>query len=152
MTDLFFKIFWKFGQIKLVAPRNLPIKLLCLSLLQLADSSCIYVNKIMHEVDELTQIVPDVIGDPTLPRSEDHPCPKCKHREAVFFQVRQCRMKSNSNRTILTFNFMSNTSSGKGFLNHENLLKSFYYGPLWWNIFVIVSCSRLELNYLKYLE
>jgi DNA-directed RNA polymerase subunit M/transcription elongation factor TFIIS len=43
----------------------------------------------MHEVDELTQIVPDVIGDPTLPRSEDHPCPKCKHREAVFFQVRQ---------------------------------------------------------------
>jgi DNA-directed RNA polymerase subunit M/transcription elongation factor TFIIS len=41
----------------------------------------------MHEVDELTNIVPDVIGDPTLPRSEDHPCPKCKHREAVFFQV-----------------------------------------------------------------
>ncbi len=41
----------------------------------------------MHEVDELTQIVADVIGDPTLPRSEDHPCPKCKHREAVFFQV-----------------------------------------------------------------
>jgi DNA-directed RNA polymerase II subunit RPB9 len=34
----------------------------------LADSSCIYVNKIMHEVDELTQIVADVIGDPTLPR------------------------------------------------------------------------------------
>ena len=41
----------------------------------------------MHEVDELTNIVADVIGDPTLPRSEDHPCPKCKHREAVFFQV-----------------------------------------------------------------
>ena len=44
--------------------------------------------QIMHEVDELTNIVADVIGDPTLPRSEDHPCPKCKHREAVFFQVR----------------------------------------------------------------
>ena len=43
--------------------------------------------QIMHEVDELTNIVADVIGDPTLPRSEDHPCPKCKHREAVFFQV-----------------------------------------------------------------
>ena len=42
----------------------------------------------MHEVDELTNIVADVIGDPTLPRSEDHPCPKCKHREAVFFQVK----------------------------------------------------------------
>ena len=35
---------------------------------QLADSSCIYVNKIMHEVDELTNIVTDVVGDPTLPR------------------------------------------------------------------------------------
>ena len=55
---------------------------------QIADNNCIYVNKIMHEVDELTNIVADVIGDPTLPRSEDHPCPKCKHREAVFFQVR----------------------------------------------------------------
>ena len=55
---------------------------------QIADNNCIYVNKIMHEVDELTNIVADVIGDPTLPRSEDHPCPKCKHREAVFFQVK----------------------------------------------------------------
>ena len=55
---------------------------------QVADNNCIYVNKIMHEVDELTNIVADVIGDPTLPRSDDHPCPKCKHREAVFFQVR----------------------------------------------------------------
>ena len=54
---------------------------------QIADNNCIYVNKIMHEVDELTNIVADVIGDPTLPRSEDHPCPVCKHREAVFFQV-----------------------------------------------------------------
>merc|ERR1712141_39733 len=53
---------------------------------QLADNNCIYVNKIMHEVDELTNIVADVIGDPTLPRSQDRPCPKCKHREAVFFQ------------------------------------------------------------------
>ena len=25
-------------------------------------------------------------GDPTLPRSDAHPCPKCHHREAVFFQ------------------------------------------------------------------
>ena len=54
---------------------------------QIADNNCIYVNKIMHEVDEITNIVADVIGDPTLPRSEDHPCPKCKHRESVFFQV-----------------------------------------------------------------
>ena len=24
--------------------------------------------------------------DPTMPRSEDHPCPRCRHHEAVFFQ------------------------------------------------------------------
>ena len=58
-----------------------------LCVLQIAENNCIYVNKIMHEVDELTNIVADVITDPTLPRSEEHPCPKCKHKEAVFFQV-----------------------------------------------------------------
>uniref|UniRef100_A0A8C6GFM0 DNA-directed RNA polymerase II subunit RPB9-like zinc ribbon domain-containing protein n=1 Tax=Mus spicilegus TaxID=10103 RepID=A0A8C6GFM0_MUSSI len=40
---------------------------------QEADNSCIYVNKITHEVDELTQIIADVSQDPTLPRTEDHP-------------------------------------------------------------------------------
>ena len=29
----------------------------------------------------------DVIGNPILPRSEDHPCPKYKHRETVFFRA-----------------------------------------------------------------
>ncbi|XP_057243589.1 DNA-directed RNA polymerase II subunit RPB9-like, partial [Malurus melanocephalus] len=50
---------------------------------QEADNSCIYVNKITHEVDELTQIIADVSQDPTLPRTEDHPCQKCGHKEAV---------------------------------------------------------------------
>ncbi|XP_003385487.1 PREDICTED: DNA-directed RNA polymerase II subunit RPB9-like [Amphimedon queenslandica] len=53
---------------------------------QPAGDSCIYVNKITHEVDELTQIIADVSQDPTLPRTKDHPCPKCDHRDAVFFQ------------------------------------------------------------------
>ncbi|XP_040179534.1 DNA-directed RNA polymerase II subunit RPB9 [Rana temporaria] len=53
---------------------------------QEADNCCIYVNKITHEVDELTQIIADVSQDPTLPRTEDHPCSKCGHKEAVFFQ------------------------------------------------------------------
>ena len=35
---------------------------------------------------ELTCIVADVISDPTLPRTLDHPCPKCGHKEAVYFQ------------------------------------------------------------------
>jgi DNA-directed RNA polymerase II subunit RPB9 len=53
---------------------------------QEADNPCIYVNKIQHDIDELTQIIGDVIADPTLPRTEDHPCNKCGHKEAVFFQ------------------------------------------------------------------
>jgi len=58
---------------------------------QLADNHCVYVNKIMHEVDELTQIVADVISDPTLPITKDHPCAKCCNRSAVFFQSQSRR-------------------------------------------------------------
>ena len=53
---------------------------------ELANNNCIYVNKIVNEVNCLTSINTDVIGDPTMPRSNDHPCPRCHHREAVFFQ------------------------------------------------------------------
>ena len=53
---------------------------------EVADNTCIYVNRITAEVDEFTQIIGDVIADPTLPRTEDHPCTKCGHRQAVFFQ------------------------------------------------------------------
>ncbi|CAF0963909.1 unnamed protein product [Adineta steineri] len=58
---------------------------------QAADNPCIYVNKITHEIDELTQIVTDVISDPTLPRTADHPCPKCRVADAVFFQAQSAR-------------------------------------------------------------
>uniref|UniRef100_A0A1I7XG92 DNA-directed RNA polymerase subunit n=1 Tax=Heterorhabditis bacteriophora TaxID=37862 RepID=A0A1I7XG92_HETBA len=58
---------------------------------QVADNPCIYVNKLMHEVDELTQIVADVVHDPTLPKTEDHPCPKCGYNQAVFFQAQTRR-------------------------------------------------------------
>uniref|UniRef100_A0A8C3FK45 RNA polymerase II subunit I n=1 Tax=Chrysemys picta bellii TaxID=8478 RepID=A0A8C3FK45_CHRPI len=61
---------------------------------QEADNSCIYVNKITHEVDELTQIIADVSQDPTLPRTEDHPCQKCGHKEAVFFQSHSARAEA----------------------------------------------------------
>ncbi|XP_034117946.2 DNA-directed RNA polymerase II subunit RPB9 [Drosophila albomicans] len=74
----------KDNKILMYACRNCDYK-------QEADSNCIYVNKIMHEIDELTHIVPDVISDPTLPRTEDHACPKCSHREAVFFQAQTRR-------------------------------------------------------------
>ncbi|UJR15889.1 hypothetical protein I4U23_002814 [Adineta vaga] len=58
---------------------------------QAAENPCIYVNKITHEIDELTQIVTDVISDPTLPRTADHPCPKCRGNDAVFFQAQSAR-------------------------------------------------------------
>uniref|UniRef100_A0AAY5E8P9 DNA-directed RNA polymerase II subunit RPB9-like zinc ribbon domain-containing protein n=1 Tax=Electrophorus electricus TaxID=8005 RepID=A0AAY5E8P9_ELEEL len=73
---------------------------------QEADNSCIYVNKITHEVDELTQIIADVSQDPTLPRTEDHPCPKCGHKEAVFFQSHSMKAEvkccSSSGLLLLT--------------------------------------------------
>ena len=40
---------------------------------------------------ELTQIVADVVHDPTLPRSEEHTCAKCGHREVVYFQAQTRR-------------------------------------------------------------
>ena len=60
-----------------------------------ADNNCVYVNKITHEVDELARIVSDVIHDPTLPRTRDHPCPSCHHKEAVFFQGQSRRAEDD---------------------------------------------------------
>jgi len=62
---------------------------------QIADNNCVYVNKITHEVDELARIVPDVIHDPTLPRTKEHPCPQCSHKEAVFFQGQSRRAEDD---------------------------------------------------------
>ncbi|KAI6237483.1 DNA-directed RNA polymerase subunit [Aphelenchoides besseyi] len=58
-----------------------------------ATSACIYKNQLTHEIDELTQIVADVMQDPTLPKTEDHPCPRCKNRQAVFFQAQSRRVE-----------------------------------------------------------
>ncbi|KAG9508912.1 DNA-directed RNA polymerase II subunit RPB9, partial [Fragariocoptes setiger] len=60
-----------------------------------ADNNCVYVNKITHEVDELARIVSDVIHDPTLPRTRDHPCPQCGHQESVFFQGQSHRAEDD---------------------------------------------------------
>lgn len=69
----------KENKVLLYACRNCDYK-------QIADNQCVYVNKITHEIDELSRIVSEVIHDPTLPRTKDHPCQKCGHKEAVFFQ------------------------------------------------------------------
>lgn len=67
------------NKILLYACRNCDYK-------QIAENNCVYVNKITHDIDEISRIVPEVVHDPTLPRTRDHPCPKCNHKEAVFFQ------------------------------------------------------------------
>ena len=50
-------------------------------------------NDLSRLFSALTQIIGDVIADPSLPRTEDHPCPKCGHREAVFFQSQSRRQE-----------------------------------------------------------
>ena len=52
-----------------------------------AKSNCVYFNEIVHVTKELENIPKDVTDDITLARSKDHPCPKCKNLEAVFFQA-----------------------------------------------------------------
>ena len=54
----------------------------------------------LFNYSELTQIIGDVIADPTLPRTEQHPCPRCSHKESVFFQ-------SHSTRAEVSFTFFA---------------------------------------------
>jgi DNA-directed RNA polymerase II subunit RPB9 len=78
----------KENKLLLYACRNCDYK-------QIADNNCVYVNKITHEIDELARIVPEVIHDPTLPRTKEHPCPVCGHKEAVFFQGQSRRSEDD---------------------------------------------------------
>ncbi|KAH7533804.1 hypothetical protein FEM48_Zijuj04G0170600 [Ziziphus jujuba var. spinosa] len=54
---------------------------------EVADNNCVYRNEIHHSVGERTQVLHDVAGDPTLPRTKASRCALCNHGEAVFFQV-----------------------------------------------------------------
>uniref|UniRef100_A0A2K6SYB2 TFIIS-type domain-containing protein n=1 Tax=Saimiri boliviensis boliviensis TaxID=39432 RepID=A0A2K6SYB2_SAIBB len=51
-----------------------------------ACQNCDYQQEADNSLHELTQTIADVSQDPTLPPTEDHPCQKCGHKEAVFFQ------------------------------------------------------------------
>nr|CAD7395166.1 unnamed protein product [Timema poppensis] len=89
---------------------------------QLADSNCIYVNKIMHEIDELTHIVSDVVSDPTLPRSEDHPCPKMDCMLRAGFQC-----DSFNTSMLATWSIISPSSRGRTTCNtiHYYIVRRF---------------------------
>ncbi|CAG2112945.1 unnamed protein product [Medioppia subpectinata] len=52
-------------------------------------------SRITHDIDELARVVSDVIHDPTLPRTREHPCPQCGHKEAVFFQGQSRRAEDD---------------------------------------------------------
>jgi len=52
-----------------------------------AEDACVYRNIIDHSAAEKTVVVTDVRADATLPRTRDVICPKCSHREAVFFST-----------------------------------------------------------------
>ena len=87
------------------------------------------------QVDELTNIVADVIGDPTLPRSEDHPCPKCKHREAVFFQVGRRQINNVGPSMGETINW-----------SHKLGLVSIALARFQWEFRVVLSGSLKDLG------
>ncbi|RCV18842.1 hypothetical protein SETIT_3G335700v2 [Setaria italica] len=53
---------------------------------EVADNNCVYRNVVHHSAGEFTQVLQDVAGDPTLPRTKDVRCAVCGHGEAVFFQ------------------------------------------------------------------
>mmetsp|Transcript_36208 Transcript_36208/g.31947 ORF Transcript_36208/g.31947 Transcript_36208/m.31947 type:complete len:119 (-) Transcript_36208:56-412(-) len=50
---------------------------------------CVYQNYVNQDEETNIDAVvnPDVIMDPTLPRTRDYQCPKCQCQEAVFFSA-----------------------------------------------------------------
>ncbi|KAL5204331.1 hypothetical protein ABZP36_009202 [Zizania latifolia] len=54
---------------------------------EVADIYCVYRNVVDHAAGEFTQVLHDVAGDPTLPRTKSVRCAACGHGEAVFFQA-----------------------------------------------------------------
>ena len=51
-----------------------------------SKNSCVYVNNVLQNYDELRCINTDIIQDPSLPRTNAYFCPKCRNKEMVFFQ------------------------------------------------------------------
>lgn len=61
-------------------------------------TSCISINHVQREIDPMSQVIADVLSDPTLPHTkvvgfDDVYCPKCGHDDAVFFQAQANREK-----------------------------------------------------------
>ncbi|KAJ1960663.1 DNA-directed RNA polymerase II core subunit rpb9 [Dipsacomyces acuminosporus] len=51
-----------------------------------AENNCVYRHEVIHIPSEQTMVITDLSSDPTLPRTNQIPCPKCQYEEAVYFQ------------------------------------------------------------------
>ncbi|OMJ10335.1 DNA-directed RNA polymerases II, IV and V subunit 9B [Smittium culicis] len=51
-----------------------------------SDTNCVYRHEVIYTPSEQTMVISDLSTDPTLPRTNLIPCPKCSYEEAVHFQ------------------------------------------------------------------
>ncbi|KAI8870466.1 Zgc:103515 [Ramicandelaber brevisporus] len=51
-----------------------------------AQEQLVHRQQVAHVANETTAIVADLASDPTLPRTNEIPCPRCGHNEVVYFQ------------------------------------------------------------------
>jgi 3'-phosphoadenosine 5'-phosphosulfate sulfotransferase (PAPS reductase)/FAD synthetase len=55
---------------------------------EVADNNCVYRNVVQHSAEEFTQVLQDVAGDPTLPRTKSVRCAACCHVRHTCCHVR----------------------------------------------------------------
>ncbi|KAJ2785463.1 DNA-directed RNA polymerase II core subunit rpb9 [Coemansia javaensis] len=53
---------------------------------EVAESNCVFRHEVLHTPSEKTMAVVDLGEDPTLPRTNATPCPRCNWSQAVYFQ------------------------------------------------------------------
>mmetsp|Transcript_153470 Transcript_153470/g.491898 ORF Transcript_153470/g.491898 Transcript_153470/m.491898 type:complete len:149 (-) Transcript_153470:141-587(-) len=51
------------------------------------EDLCVFRHDVLFVAKESIIVQPDVIFDPTLPRTYDYKCHNCKHNEAVFYRL-----------------------------------------------------------------
>lgn len=54
-----------------------------------ADNNCVYRNEVHHTAAEHTQVLLDLMEDPTIPRTKAIKCANCGKSEVAYFQVLQ---------------------------------------------------------------
>ncbi|XP_078155780.1 DNA-directed RNA polymerases II, IV and V subunit 9B-like isoform X2 [Carex rostrata] len=52
-----------------------------------ADNNCVYRNEVHHTAAEHTQVLLDLMEDPTIPRTKAIKCANCGKSEVAYFQA-----------------------------------------------------------------